>query len=72
MDGYEDLANTIILQAAKDYRMALKSLKANPDNFNAQKDRNEIEAFFQSQWFEVLTNLDGKELMLALQREVMS
>ena len=27
---YENLANAIILQAVKDYRMALKSLKANP------------------------------------------
>ena len=26
---YENLANAIILQAVKDYRMALKSLKAN-------------------------------------------
>ena len=29
---YEDLANAIILQAVKDYRMALKSLKANSRN----------------------------------------
>ena len=29
---YESLANAIILQAVKDYRMALKSLKVNSRN----------------------------------------
>ena len=33
---YEDLANAIILQAVKDYRMALTSLKANSRNRAAQ------------------------------------
>ena len=35
---YENLANAIILQAVKDYRMALKSLKANSRNRTAQAD----------------------------------
>ena len=30
--NYENLANAIILQAVKDYRMALKCLKRNPKN----------------------------------------
>ena len=30
--NYENLANAIILHAVKDYRMALKSLKANSRN----------------------------------------
>ena len=48
---YEDLANAIILQAVKDYRMALKSLKANSRNRAAQADKAEIERFFRSQWY---------------------
>ena len=36
---YENLANAIILQAVKDYRMALKSLKANPRNRTAQAEK---------------------------------
>ena len=40
---YENLANAIILQAVKDYRMALKSLKANSRNRAAQADKAEIE-----------------------------
>lgn len=70
MDEYEKLANAIILQAVKDYRSALKCLKANPDNYEARKNKSEIESFFCSQWFDALTTLDGKELMLALQKEV--
>ncbi len=49
--NYENLANAIILQAAKDYRMALKCLKANPKNRTALADKDEIERFFRSQWF---------------------
>lgn len=67
---YEDLANAIILQAAKDYRMALKSLKANPRNRTAMADKDEIERFFRSGWFSVLTSVDGEMLIRSLQMEV--
>ena len=68
--NYENLANAIILQAAKDYRMALKSLKANPRNRTAQADKTEIERFFRSGWFSVLTSVDGEMLIRSLQMEV--
>ena len=48
--NYENLANAIILQAVKDYRMALKCLKRNPMNRTALADKDEIERFFRSQW----------------------
>lgn len=68
--NYENLANAIILQAVKDYRMALKSLKANPRNRTAMADKEEIERFFRSEWFSVLTSVDGKMLIRSLQMEV--
>ena len=34
-DPYQDLANAIVLQAARDYRTALKILKRNPRNESA-------------------------------------
>ena len=68
--NYENLANAIILQAAKDYRMALKSLKANPRNRTAQADKTEIERFFRSQWYSALTSVDGEMLIRSLQKEV--
>lgn len=66
----ENLANAIILQAVKDYRMALKSLKANPRNRTAMADKDEIERFFRSGWFSVLTSVDGEMLIRSLQMEV--
>ena len=67
---YEDLANAIILQAVKDYRMALKSLKANSHNRAAQADKAEIERFFRSQWYSALTDVNGEMLIRSLQKEV--
>lgn len=67
---YENLANAIILQAVKDYRMALKSLKANSRNMTAQADKAEIERFFRSQWYSALTDVNGEMLIRSLQKEV--
>ena len=67
---YEDLANAIILQAVKDYRMALKSLKANSRNRAARADKAEIERFFRSQWYSALTDVKGEMLIRSLQKEV--
>ncbi len=49
--NYENLANAIILQAVKDYRTALKCMDRNPNNRNAQSDKEEVERFFRSQWY---------------------
>ena len=68
--NYENFANAIILQAVKDYRMALKCLKANPKNRTALADKDEIERFFRSQWFTVLTSVDGEMLIRSLTMEV--
>ncbi len=68
--NYENLANAIVLQAVKDYRVALKCLKANPRNRTAAADRVEIERFFRSRWFTILTSVDGEMLIRSLQREV--
>ena len=68
--NYENLANAIILQATKDYRMALKCLKANPKNRTALTDKDEIERFFRSGWFTVLTSVDGETLIRSLTMEV--
>ena len=68
--NYENLANAIILQAVKDYRVALKSLKANPRSREAMSDKNEIERFFRSEWFATLTSVDGGMLIRSLQMEV--
>lgn len=69
MDNYEKLANAIILQAVKDYRDARKKLKKRPKNEDAKLMVEDCEKFFCSDWFGVLTGIDGKALLRKLQEE---
>lgn len=69
-DPYERLANAIIIQAANDYRLALRKKKGNPRNSEANRDVNEIERFFRSGWYQVLTAVDGEHLMDKIRREI--
>ena len=58
MDPYQALANAIIEQAVKDYRMT-----DDPD------DLAELEKFFRSGWFGVLTKVDPDLLITNLRKE---
>ena len=69
MDGYEKLANAIIIQAAKDYRVALRKLQRKSNNKDAQAEKESIERFFRSDWFRSLTEVDGEMLIRKLQEE---
>ena len=68
-DPYESLANAIVLQAVADYRAALKKIKRNPKNKEAVSEALQIEKFFRSQWYQVLTSVDGEYLIRKLQKE---
>ena len=69
-DPYERLANAIILQAVSDYRVALKKIKAHPKNRDAINEALEIEKFFRSGWYQMLTGVEGEFLIRKLQDEV--
>ncbi len=69
MNQYERLANAIILQAVKDYRVALKKLKKNPRNKLAIGEIESIERFFRSAWYSKLTMVDGEMLIRKLREE---
>ena len=69
-DQYERLANAIVLQAVSDYRVALKKIKAHPKNREAISEALEIEKFFRSGWYSILTDVDGEYLIKRLQDEV--
>ena len=58
MDPYQELANAIVLQSVKDYRMT-----------DDEEDLAEIERFFRSGWFGVLTRLDPDVLITGLRKE---
>jgi hypothetical protein len=57
-ENYEKLAQAIIIQAVRDYR-----------NSYSYQTRCSIERFFRSEWFMVLTTLDGEMLIKRLQEE---
>lgn len=69
-DPYEALGNAIILQAVKDYRVALKKIKANPKNRTALDEALTIEKFFRGPLYSVLTSVDPEFLISKLRAEV--
>lgn len=58
INAYEELANAIILRAVQDYRETYY-----------EPTLREIERFFLSQWFMVLTKADGKAILNHLRKE---
>ena len=70
MNQFEGLANAIIIQAAADYRLALKQLRQNPGFQPAIRMSYEVERFFRSDWFSILTRINGIELLARLKTEV--
>lgn len=60
-EGCQRLANEIIILAAKDYRKALK--------YRWKKQIAEIESFFHSDWYKVLTDVDGEMILRGLKEE---
>lgn len=58
MDPYQELANAIVLQAVKDYRL-----------HDDEQELTNIERFFYSDWFGVLTNVNPEILTNNLRKE---
>lgn len=71
-DPYENLAQAVILQAVKDYRTARKKLKYHPKNKDVKLMIEDCERFFRSDWFGVLTSVDGQMLLRKIQEEELS
>lgn len=69
-EKYEDLANAIVLTAVKDYRVALRKLNKHPRNQAAINTKEEVERFFHSDWYKLLTGLDPDMLIKQLNKEV--
>ena len=58
MNPYEELANAIVLQAVKDYRL-----------HDDEQELASIERFFRSSWFSTLTNINPEMLISKLRKE---
>lgn len=70
--SYENLANAIVLLAVKDYRSARRRQKYHSKNKEAKLIIEDCERFFRSDWFGVLTSVDGKALLRKLKEEEIS
>lgn len=68
-DPYENLANAIVLTAVGDYRRALRRFAKSPNSKDAKADVDEMERFFRSKWYSVLTSVDGEYLIRKLRAE---
>lgn len=70
-DGYVLLAEAIVVQAVKDFRRQVKTIKRNREGTkDAEKKVREIVGFIKSSWFTTLTDLEPSVLLRKLQEEV--
>ena len=76
MDGYQALGNAVAIQAAKDYTKAARYIDAHKGErsqkmTNARKTVKEVEEFFLSDWFKVLSGCDGAKLFNEIKRKAL-
>ena len=69
LNGWEELANAIIVQAAKDYKILRQILKDKPWNQYAEKQMADLLDFFHSAWFAELTDINPDYLLRRLREE---
>ena len=70
MESYKALANAIIELAVKDYKKALIQHYRFPDSEDYKIEVANLERFFKSGWYELLTDLDAQYLMASVRRMV--
>lgn len=68
-DFWHSFANAIVIQAAKDYRVALRRLRRNPNSKSALSEIADLERFFRSDWYAALTDVPGELLIQKLKEE---
>lgn len=68
-EGCQALANAIVAQAAKDYRMAIRRIKTHPGSQQAAAMKRECEQFFHSRWYGVLTGVDPDYILDRIREE---
>ena len=69
-EGYFALARAIILQAVKDFKPAYLRLKRFPNDKHAADRVKEITEFFCSEYFCLLTDVDGPRLLRKIMEQI--
>lgn len=68
--SWENLANAIVLLAAKDFRAEYKKLVKNPKSKTAAAEVASLVRFFTGDYYRSLTSVDGEFLVRKLKSEV--
>lgn len=81
VDAISKLADGIVLQACVDYRKALVNSRKRPKRddkegikakLKALDTIDDCELFFKSEWFSMLTGIDGRWLMRKIREEALT
>ena len=67
---FEMLANAIVKQAADEYRNARRVLIRMPNAGHLKEQILDVEKFFHSEWYQLITSVDGEYLLRQLEEEV--
>lgn len=68
-DGYQELANAIVIRAANDYRILLRFHQKHPDNAIAGSKIRELERDVHTSFFQSLTTLDVDRIFAEIRAE---
>ena len=68
-ENYRNLGIAVIKLAADDYRRTQRALKRNPHRSDLIYEKEDIERFFRSDYFTLLTDADGGYILEKLKEE---
>ena len=66
LDGYIQLAHAIVA-AAESYKYTLLAVKNHTRSDSVFRRKEELESFFLSEWFRLLSGLDGRYFIQKMQ-----
>ncbi|MEE0321330.1 MAG: hypothetical protein UDQ15_05540 [Ruminococcus sp.] len=67
LDGYIQLAHAIVIVAAESYKYTLLAVRHHTKSDSVYRRKEELESFFLSEWFRLLSGLDGRYFIKKMQ-----
>lgn len=67
LDGYIQLAHAIVIVAAESYKYTLLAVRHHTKSDSVYRRKEELESFFLSEWFRLLSRLDGRYFIKKMQ-----
>lgn len=67
LDGYIQLAHAIVIVAAESYKYTLLAVRHHTKSDSVYRRKEELESFFLSDWFRLLSGLNGRYFIKRMQ-----